>query len=569
MKKSLLFCAVSLAGTAMATPFTGNDAESSAMGNTGVASASPQNAFQFNPGLLADYPDNVDFGLTLPAIKFFVDDSNGFIDSASAFTDEGGTWDQFQTVDATALQDAVTNITPTLDAIAGAGGDLEQIQQAVTDLENATTEAQAQAAIDDLNTASASLSTNADTLDSDTTTVNVQMSNLNGTATSAQNDLEGFTDKPVQLGLGIDLLNVAIPSERLGMALSLSTSSTVGTSFRIASEDLDPVINLSADLTGFTAESTALTTAVSDLADANAELTAHFNDRPNPEDDPAAYSVWTDELEVRRQAVEDAATDVQTAQTNLQTYNGANGTITNGEITIGTIEDPQSEIDIVGANISEVGVTVARKFVIQGEEVAVGVTPKFQSINVFEKTIAFSTYEDELDSASSDPVGYLTENTTMLYRVNLDVGVAKTWDFYGRARAGLAVKDLIPWTLESDSGTELLIRPKLRIGGAHETKFTKLALDLDLTENKPLKYGVPTRYLGLGAEVNAWGHAALRVGYRNNLSVEDSHVLTGGIGLTPFGTGLDISAWAKPASFDDWTTIIQDAGASVQFSVNF
>jgi hypothetical protein len=154
-------------------------------------------------------------------------------------------------------------------------------------------------------------------------------------------------------------------------------------------------------------------------------------------------------------------------------------------------------------------------------------------------------------------------------RVNVDFGAAKTWDFYGKVRAGVALKDLIPWTLESKSGTELLIRPKLRVGAAHETKFTKVAVDLDITENKPLKYGVPTRYFGLGGEVNAWGWAALRAGYRANLSVENSSVVSGGIGLTPFGVGVEISAWAKPTSFEDWAVLIQDMGAVVEFSMNF
>ena len=62
MKKTLLSLSIAIAGTAMATPFTGNDAPSNAMGNTGVASARPQGAFQFNPGLVADYSDAKDFG---------------------------------------------------------------------------------------------------------------------------------------------------------------------------------------------------------------------------------------------------------------------------------------------------------------------------------------------------------------------------------------------------------------------------------------------------------------------------------------------------------------------------
>jgi hypothetical protein len=239
-----------------------------------------------------------------------------------------------------------------------------------------------------------------------------------------------------------------------------------------------------------------------------------------------------------------------------------------GNLNQPTVGDLTSEIDIVGANVSEIGVSVARKFTFADEIVAIGITPKLQSINIFEKTISLANAEDETENISSDPAGYFLDNTTMLYRVNIDVGAAKSWDYYGRVRAGIALKDIIPWTLESKSGTELLIRPKLRLGAAHETRFTKVAIDLDITENKPLKYGVPTRYLGLGAELSLWNHAAIRAGYRNNLSVSDSSVISGGIGLTPFGTGLDFSAWVKP-KFDDPSALIQDIGAVVQFSVNF
>lgn len=565
MKKSLLPLAIALAGSAAATPFTGNDAQSNAMGNTGVASATPQNAFQYNPGLLADYSDSVDFGLTLPSIKFFMDDSKGFIDSAGAFIEEGGTWDEFQTVDAAALQTAVSNLSPTLTAITA---NITDISSAITDLENASDESDVATAIISLNTASSSLSTNAGALNTDAKTVSNQMSNLNTTTSTAKSDLEGLSGKPLQLGLGIDVLNVAIPNENLGMALSISTTTSVGTSFSIAGEDLNPVVNLTTDLTGFSSEATKLTEAVNDLAAANADLTAYFENRPSRDDSPLEYAQWANGLDEKQQAISNAQQDVINAQSGLQTYDGPNETITNGEITLTDIGDPQSEIEIVGANISELGVSVARKFNFAGEDVAIGVTPKLQSINIFEKTISLNSAEDEADSISSDPAGYFLDNTTMLYRGNIDIGAAKSWDFHGQARAGVAIKDLIPWTLESKSGTELLIRPKIRIGAAHETQFSKVAIDLDITENKPLKYGVPTRYLGIGAELNAWNHAAIRVGYRNNLSVDNSHVISGGIGLTPFGTGLNISAWIKP-TFDDPVVMIQDVGAVAQFSVNF
>jgi hypothetical protein len=284
--------------------------------------------------------------------------------------------------------------------------------------------------------------------------------------------------------------------------------------------------------------------------------------------DSAAYTAWETELTTRQGAVASAASDVQTAQTAVEEYDGANGTITDGEIDFTVSDDPQSEIEIVGVSTLELGVPLARQFNYRGQSFAAGITPKFQVFNVFEKTIILGEASDESDAASEDPFGYFEENSSTLYRGNFDVGASKTWDYYGQVKAGVALKDLIPWNLETKSGTELKIRPRLRIAAAHTTKFTKVAVDLDVTENKPLKYGVPTRYLGIGGEVNAWGHAALRAGYRNNLSVDDSHTISTGIGITPFGAGLDISAWLKP-SFDNSTDVLKDFGIATQFIVSF
>lgn len=564
MRSFTILALVSVAATLSATPYTGNDAASNAMGNTGVASAAPQDAFQFNPGLLADYPDNDDFGLTLPSVKFFIDDTAGFINSSSVFLEEGGTWEKFQKIDSNALESAVNAVPTTLTAITT---DITNIENAVTSIEIANSQPALNTAVADLNTASASLTTNSATLDGEVSTVNAQLANLTDTVSTAQEDLESFSDKPLQIGLGIDLLSIAIPSQTLAMGLSLSTTSSFGTSFSIATADLDPIVDMSQGLTDYSAQAQALTAAVNALAAANQSLTEHFQDVPQYSDDPnSEYAAWETELGVREAAVVAAQAEVTTEQTALETFTATNGTIVNGAIVAPNVDDPQSDIEIVGANMSELGITLAKQFVVFEETVAVGITPKLQSINVFEKTISLANGGDELDEASESPSDYFLDNTTQLYRFNLDVGAAKTWDFYGRVKAGVALKDMIPWTLESDQGTELLIRPKLRIGTAHETNFTKVTLDFDVTENKPLKYGVPTRYLGVGTELNAFGWAAIRAGYRNNLSVADSHVVSGGLALTPFGTGLQLSAWAKPVS--DPEIVIQDIGFVAQFSVN-
>ncbi len=592
MKKTILSISIALAGSAMATPFTGNDAPSNAMGNTGVASSRPQGAFQFNPGLLADYQDSKDFGLTLPTVKFFIDDSLGLIKAGEDFF-TGGTLDDFQNIDVDAFNVAVNgdggaeasmtdvfsnllgNITTLTEEVTDIQADIaddNEINDSVNNNNNGTGNIAA------LTGASSDLTTNTNLLDSKVGVAQTQSVNLSTAVSGAVDGIESLNDKPLQLGLGIDILNVALPGQKLGMALSLSTSSTVGFNLSLSSADASLLTGVSNDLVALTGNASNTTTQLGELAVANQNLTDHLITRPDPNDyvggvtNPTYQTdiqAWGNQLQVLSTAVDNEQADVNTELDTVTSFNGeVLSTSGSADIDVPTTDDLETTMDVVGANISEIGISLARQFTIQGEYVAVGVTPKLQSVNIFEKTFGLATFEDDLGTIQSDPMSLLQENSTSTLIANIDVGAAKSWDFYGRLRAGVALKDIIPWTLESKSGTELLIRPKLRVGGAHETRFTKVAIDLDITENKPLKYGVPTRYLGIGGELNAFGWAALRAGYRANLSVADSSVISGGIGLTPFGTGLDLSAWVKP-KFDDPTTLIQDVGAVVQFSVNF
>ncbi len=585
MKKTILSISIALAGSAMATPFTGNDAPSNAMGNTGVASSRPQGAFQFNPGLLADYQDSKDFGLTLPTVKFFIDDSLGLIKAGEDFF-TGGTLDDFQNIDVDAFNVAVNGdggSTESLDTVfTNIGNNITTI---ATEIDQILADAGDNGTIDDttnipdLQAASTSLTNNTNTLNSQINVTKTQALNLSTAVDGAVDGIESLNDKPLQLGVGIDILNIALPGKQLGMALSVSTNSVVGVNLSLSSNDASLLSGVSNDLVGLTTNATNTTTQMTELAAANQDVSDHVATVPDRADyavgpaGDAAYATdvqtWANTLDTLFAVVEAEQTDVNTELDTVINFNGeVLSTTGSADIDVPTVEELETTMDVVGANISEIGISLARQFTIQGEYVAVGVTPKLQSINIFEKTFGLATFEDDLGTIQSDPMSLLQENSTSLFRANLDVGAAKSWDFYGRLRAGVALKDIIPWTLESKSGTELLIRPKLRVGGAHETRFTKVAIDLDITENKPLKYGVPTRYLGIGGELNAFGWAALRAGYRANLSVADSSVISGGIGLTPFGTGLDLSAWVKP-KFDDPTTLIQDVGAVVQFSVNF
>ncbi|WP_320823297.1 conjugal transfer protein TraF [Reinekea sp.] len=584
MKKTLVSVAVVIAGSTFATPFTGNSAPSNAMGNTGVASANAQDAVHFNPALLADYGEGVGFSMTLPSAKISVDDSDGLIQNGEVFF-TGNNWDNFQQIDAAEFNKALFGDEGTggtevsmQEVIAEISLDIGKIQTAINDITSATSlgTAPTSAQVTALNTASTGLTTHSDLLDEKTGRADTQATNLTTTVIGAQSGLLGFNNSPLQLGLGFDLLNVALPSQNLGMALSISTTTTVGVNISISNLDFDPVNQMSDDLTEITARAKSLTTSIAALAAANQALTAHLAKQPDSNDYtlPAQQSEFEADITAWGNILESLASTVDTARQDTQAKQLLLTGFTGNFVTGGTVTPPDefeltSVIDIVGANISELGVSLAKRFVIGGQDMSIGITPKLQSINIFEKTIGLAIVEDEISTAGEDPAGYFLDNTTRLFRANIDVGVAKSWDFHGKLRAGAALKDIIPWTLESNTGAELLIRPRLRIGGAHETKFTKLAVDLDITENKPLKYGVPTRYLGIGAELNAWRQLSLRAGYRTNLSAAESGVVSGGLGITPFGVGIQASVWAKPRALDSWSEVLQDAGLVVQTSFNF
>lgn len=580
MKKTLIALSVIAASAAQATPFTGNDAKSNAMGNTGVASAASFAMGQFNPALLAANVEGTRFGILLPATKFYIDDSSGLIEYGRDFYDS--TFDDFET-----SSDAAADINVAISGESGGEASLADvttdISANVTAIQNAVANIKAdtdggnqpdQADIDALNNNSAALTSNSTLLDNKITTINTSSTTLSTSFGNMRRDLPGFNDRPAQLGLDLGAA-FAMPRSGLSFGVSLNNTTTVGTSVDVKDSDLVLFSDLLEDLEGISAEGTDASGELVTLSSNTQSLTTVIGNQPDPNDyvggqANAQYqsdiTAWGNDLEAASLAVDNQATVVDNEFDDVETYNG--NYFQNGEFNEPENQDLETTVEVIGANIVEFGVSFAREFEYMGETFAAGITPKLQSITVFEDTILLANAEDEF---GDDTQTYLESNTSSYFTGNLDIGVAKSWPdvLRGQVRGGLVIKDLIPQTFETESGTELSIGPKMRIGGAHMTRWTTLAADLDITENQPLKYGVPTRYLGLGAEFNAYNWFKLRGGYRNNLSVENSHVISAGFGFTPWGVGLDLTGWFKPKSFDDWDEVIQDAGMVAQFSMEF
>jgi len=203
--------------------------------------------------------------------------------------------------------------------------------------------------------------------------------------------------------------------------------------------------------------------------------------------------------------------------TNLVTQFG-NGT---------TLNDPnyQSHLDVRGVALSEFGVSLAHEFQ-SWDKLAVGITPKYVKVYTFDYSVSPQRSEITIDKGRKDYTGS-----------NLDVGFAK--DLGSGFKAGLVGKNVIARTYTTILGNDIELKPQLRAGLSHRTGWSTVAIDVDLTENKPVAFDKPTRYAGIGAEFSAWDFLLFRVGYRADLAGNYSGIPSLGLGLSIFGVHVD------------------------------
>jgi hypothetical protein len=92
------------------------------------------------------------------------------------------------------------------------------------------------------------------------------------------------------------------------------------------------------------------------------------------------------------------------------------------------------------------------------------------------------------------------------------------------------------------SDTVVSLKPQARAGVSHSTDWSTVAVDIDVTENEALDgVGDKSRYVAIGAELNAFDWAQIRLGYRADTVNSDRNVVSAGIGISPFGVHLDLA----------------------------
>ncbi|MBY7832261.1 conjugal transfer protein TraF [Vibrio fluvialis] len=181
-----------------------------------------------------------------------------------------------------------------------------------------------------------------------------------------------------------------------------------------------------------------------------------------------------------------------------------------------------SYVNMLAFGYSEYGVAVAKLFTLQGQQIAIGITPKIQELRTYKEVVTVQDF----DLSDYD------QSKTSKNAFNLDIGAVWLIDNF---RAGIAAKDLISQEIKTyDDQSSYTLDPQVTVSGGYVTDFLALAIDWDLTKQKRFK-GVDddTQFLRFGVEGNAWGWAQLRAGYEIDLESTLDNSITAGLGISP------------------------------------
>ena len=198
----------------------------------------------------------------------------------------------------------------------------------------------------------------------------------------------------------------------------------------------------------------------------------------------------------------------------------------------GSLPTIGSEAVVLGAVVTEVKLAFAREFKFRGMPLSVGITPKFQQIDVINYAVSLDDSGDLDDEFDDD--SFRTDDSAL----NLDLGVTLQPD--ENWMLGLVLRDALGPEVDTlNIGGRVFtyqLDPVLVFGAEWRSDALSIAADLDLTSTDPFSTNQETQYLRFGTEY-AWEWAQLRAGYSTDLESNAQDLVTAGIGFSPFGVG--------------------------------
>jgi hypothetical protein len=550
IKRSLLAAsiAVALVQQAAGAPLLQINARGLAMGSTGVASAKLVHAPQYNPALLSTANDTDDFAISFPQLGVVVADEDKLIESFDDIANEDYADDGSGNQES--LIDHFDTVLINLDNLLSNGPN--SVEQKIKTLEDL---------VDDPNSTTNDLRNASLSLDASVGSVQVQTGDLTVTTFDLTSELDRVSGSPLSGSLGVNGA-IAIPSKTVAAAVSVSGSAYFSGRLFFTEDDQNLLNDYAVAIDDYAGEVKDFTAATALLADDLDQAEQDCDPDPNT----AQCQASSDQAEAQAEATKKEKAE-------LDNFNRTSGSTviieTDGEGNIVITEDPAltSNMQVIGVAIAEIGVTLSREFVIDGKKIAIGITPKLQTIKTY--NYVANIEDDDIENKE------IEETEQNFADFNLDIGAAYQFGSRKQWQAGLVVKNLLgkeyktesnaygPAGNEETSKTTISLDTQLRGGISHTTDWSVVAFDLDLMENAPLAFEEPTKYAAIGVELDLNNTLQLRLGYRKNLSVSDSAVASVGLGFSSFGIHLDIAAMANPNDSE------KEAGAALELGFYF
>jgi hypothetical protein len=186
------------------------------------------------------------------------------------------------------------------------------------------------------------------------------------------------------------------------------------------------------------------------------------------------------------------------------------------------LEEPNfaSRIQVRGAVVREVGLSLSREFHGTSTNWALGITPKYFKVSTFDYSVNPQDEEDiDADTGRKDYSGF-----------NFDLGVAK--DLGSGFRAGLVGKNMISRSYTTVLDNKIEMKPQYRLGLSHHSSWSTIAVDFDLNKSTPIAFEQEAQFVGLGFEFDIWNFVQLRIGYRGDLTGNYDGIPSVGFGLS-------------------------------------
>ncbi len=204
----------------------------------------------------------------------------------------------------------------------------------------------------------------------------------------------------------------------------------------------------------------------------------------------------------------------------------------------GALPPLNSEARIIGAAVTEVGLSLATRFDLAGMGLSIGATPKFQRVDTFNYSVNVNTF----DSNNFDSSQYRNDDGNF----NLDIGVA--FEPGLGLTFGAMARDVIVHQYDTVTTFGERFRyevgPNLTLGAAWQIGALTVTADAELLRRERfrdqlLSLGVlrlddDVQYVRLGGEIDLAKWIQLRGGLQHDMQNNIDTAYTAGVGLSPF-----------------------------------